>query len=152
VDENFNVVVDENCVEAAAQLYEEMVRRWEYEDYVYRRENVVQFTEQELDEVISKFEEDILLRQVFETIAENQGIKRIDIAIKLGVSEREIQRNISILRLYMLIDSRERMPGYRLSKKGIQFYKQYYVKTFHDRTEDKEKVYKDESEKNENDI
>ena len=117
------VIVTERHVEKAAKFLQQLIDSWEYAVYVARLQREVELTDEEVDEIDRKLEEDPNLKTIFEEIINNQGISTTVLISKTGLGRTTVITKASDLKAMNLIVSKRGrgQSGYYLTAKGVAY-------------------------------
>ena len=117
------VIVTEKHVEKAAKFLQQLIDSWEYAIYVARLQREVELTDEEVDEIDAKLEEDPNLKTIFEEIINNQGISTTVLISKTGLGRTTVITKASDLKAMNLIVSKRGrgQSGYYLTAKGVAY-------------------------------
>lgn len=110
-------------VEEAVRFLKELVRTWEYEDFVARKLGERTLTGEDVRQIDQLLEEELTARQIFWEIVRQQGIEAGTLASKFDVTKAAISRNVAKLKELDLVESKERRKGYWLTPKGVGYVK-----------------------------
>lgn len=110
-------------VDQAIAYSRELLQMWEYEQYTRRVESISELSNDELGQIQVEFADNHALRRTFESIAERPGIESAVIAEKIGQTKRHVIDHTNKLKALGLIESQARSHGYRLSRKGVTYYR-----------------------------
>ena len=122
------VVVEAKHVHFAVALLLKLARMWELDKLVEESLEKRKLTEEEISIIESKFEENVVAKEVFLLFCKRNGLTADQIAGKLDRARNWIIQNIMpVLKGLDLIETSERKKGYWLTAKG-KAYAHYLMK------------------------